>query len=70
MGNTKLSCFSQRELNKGEVNFKKANDNILDDEYQKKITNDDVLKVLTSEKSRPPQQARTYDKGSVRVSVF
>ena len=69
MGNTELSCLRQQRVNVGEFDFKKA-DTVIDDEYRKKITSDDLLKVLISEKSRPPQQARTYDKGSVRVSVF
>jgi len=39
-------------------------------DYLEKTTDDKTLKVLTSEKSRPPQQARTYKSGSVQVSVF
>lgn len=69
MGNSELSCLRQQRVNNGEFEFKKV-DTVLDDEYRTKITSDELLKVLISEKSRPPQQARTYDKGSVRVSVF
>ena len=70
MGNIEYNCLRQNELNKGEVvNFPKHNSEF-GDEYKKKTTSDDILKVLTSEKSRPPQQARTYDNGTVRVSVF
>lgn len=39
-------------------------------EYRQKTTDDQTLKVLTAEKARAPQQSRTYEKGTVRVSVF
>ena len=70
MGNSQISCLSQQGLNKGELAGFAKTDTALHDDYKQKTTSDDILKVLTSEKSRPPQPARTYDKGSVRVSVF
>jgi hypothetical protein len=70
MGNSELSCLTQRGLNKGELSSINKEDTAVADEYKKKVTRDDILKILTAEKSRPPQQSRTYDKGTVKVSVF
>lgn len=65
-----MSCLRQRGLNRSEMFVFQKEDFAVADEYRKKVTKDEVLKSLTSEKSRAPQQARTYDKGNVRVCVF
>lgn len=65
-----MSCLRQRGINRSEMFVFQKEDHAVGDEYKKKVTKDDVLKSLTSEKSRAPQQSRTYDKGNVRVCVF
>jgi hypothetical protein len=75
MGNISLTCLDNTGINKGEFRKSDMADYkdegiIMSDEYRKKSTSDEILKEITLEKSRPPQQARTYDNGTVKVSVF
>jgi hypothetical protein len=70
MGNVEMNCLRQRGVNRSEIKTVIKEDFAVGDEYKKKVTKDEILKALVSEKSRAPQQARTYDKGGVRVSVF
>lgn len=70
MGNVEMSCLSQRGVNRSEMKIVVKEDYAVADDYKKKVTRDEILKLLISDKSRAPQQARTYDKGGVRISVF
>ncbi|CAG9318091.1 unnamed protein product [Blepharisma stoltei] len=70
MGNC-MDPPSLTQLNKKEIKLKfDKEETAMGPEYRQKTTDDQTLKVLTAEKARAPQQSRTYEKGTVRVSVF
>lgn len=70
MGNSEISCLTGKGLNKGEMSVVKKEYTALDPEYKEKVTSDETLKVLAGDKMRAAQHARTYDKGTVKVSVY
>lgn len=63
-------CISDASTTKNQMNlasFKKK-ETAKDDIYKKRHTDDSILKLLNRQKA--PQQARTYNKEGVQVSVF
>lgn len=39
-------------------------------EYREKATNDEILMKLAAAHPRPPQQGKSFEKGTVKVTVF
>ncbi|OMJ88279.1 hypothetical protein SteCoe_9777 [Stentor coeruleus] len=70
MGNSNVGCLSNEGLNHGELESGRKENTASEAEYKEKVTSDDVLKILTGDKMRAAQNARTYEKGTVKVSVF
>ena len=39
-------------------------------EYREKATDDEILTKLATANPRPPQQGKSFEKGTVKVTVF
>lgn len=64
-------CMSDQTSTNKEVKFTFHKDiNGLAQEYREKATDDEILTKLALANPRPPQQSKSFEKGTVKVTVF
>lgn len=64
-------CMSDQTSTNKEVKFTFRKEvHGVGQEYREKATGDEILTKLAAANPRPPQQSKSFEKGTVKVTVF